>query len=144
MFIDENGYHVYKCKDNRLRSYDPRTKKVRSYPRVIVENLLGDSVDYNYDIHHKDCNPLNNDLDNLEIMNSIEHRKHHSPKKYHDKMMICPWCGCMFLWTKKEQINFYSNMSRNPPKNNHRIGKPFCSKHCCGSYCRQEQLNGNF
>ena len=141
MFIDEEGYYVYTCKDNRLRCYDPKTKKTTSYPRVLMER---NSVKLNRDdvVHHRDNNPLNNELDNLEIINEAEHARRHQTK-YHDKIMECPWCGCLFLWTAHQQQQFYSNISRKIPKNNTTIGIPFCSKHCTGSYVRNEQLKGN-
>lgn len=143
MFIDENGLHVYSCKDGRLRCYSPISKRVISYPRAIMEVNLGYPLKPCEQVHHKDNNPSNNDISNLEILLIGEHQKRHS-QKYFDVELICPFCGKLFNWTAKQQQRFYSNLSRKVQKNEHTIGKPFCSKSCAGSYSRQEQLKRNF
>ena len=127
MFIIDN-VTIYKCKDGRTRAYLKDDKKVISYPRYILEKHLGRELDCNEQVHHKDGNPLNNELDNLEIRMLGEHQKEHSTK-YFDKVVVCQWCGEPFLWTAKQQRNFYR--ARN------KVGRaktPFCSKKCVGEY----------
>lgn len=131
--------NVYECKDGRVRVYIKDTKKVVSYPKYLMENKLGRKLNDNEQVHHKDENPLNNDPDNLEVKLLGEHQREHSIK-YHDKTMICPWCGSEFLWTAKQQRTFYGNRSRKVKSN---YGdNPFCSKSCAGSYGRHLQMTG--
>ena len=50
---------------------------------TFIRPLCGDEV-----VHHKDGNPLNNELSNLEIMSRSEHMRHHKPAsgyKFTDK-----------------------------------------------------------
>ena len=58
---------VYTNKDGRVRAYNKTTKKVTSYPRIVMEEKLGRKLLPDEQVHHKDKNPLNNDPDNLEI-----------------------------------------------------------------------------
>lgn len=130
---------TYICKDGRVRAYDPETHKVRSYPRILMEEKLGRPLEPYEQVHHKDGNTLNNDLSNLEILPIGEHQALHS-RKYCDKLVSCCWCGRTFLWTVKAQRNFYCNCRR-PGGESHR--GPFCSRECSGYYGRQEQLLRN-
>lgn len=130
MINDLNNYNVYVCSDNRTRAYDKVTKKVTSYPRIIMENKLNRKLNINEDVHHVDGNPLNNNPNNLEVIKHGDHQSYHN-KKYKDKYMICPLCGKNFLWTIKQQRTFYSNKSRNNPQRKNSKG-PFCSKKCAG------------
>ena len=45
--------------------------------RYLWEREYG-KIPEGYEIHHKDKNPLNNDLNNLELLSSTEHKKLHS------------------------------------------------------------------
>ena len=132
-------HHIYEGKDGRVRAYDPKTQKITSYPRILMEEKLGRPLDPLEQVHHKDENPLNNDLDNLEILWIGEHQRQHMPPKYHDKMEPCEYCGKEFLWTAKQQSNFYRNKNRTAKKHSH----PFCSKRCVGLYGQQEQMRRN-
>jgi hypothetical protein len=122
-----------------MRVYNTETKSVTSYPRALIEKEMGIKLKPYEHVHHKDGNPLNNDLSNLEILPSHLHAKIHS-QKYFDKEMICPYCNKVFIWTALSQKYFYSNASRIVCRHKNAIGKPFCSKSCAGSYSRQEQL----
>lgn len=137
-----NNISIYKCKDDRLRVYNKDTKKVTSYPRMIMEEHIGRSLDTDEQIHHIDGDVTNNDISNLQILKMAEHQRLHN-QKYFDKEMVCPWCGKTFIWSAKSQKYFYSNLSRT---NNEaiRVGEPFCSKHCSGCYTRNEQLKGTY
>lgn len=137
-----NNIQVYKCKDDRLRVYNKETKKVTSYPRMLMEEYIGRSLDRDEQIHHIDGDVTNNDISNLQILKLGEHQKLHS-RKYFDKEMICPWCGKAFIWTAKQQSYFYGNLNYRNNKSVH-TGKPFCSKHCSGCYTRNEQLKGTY
>lgn len=128
---------VYECKDGRTRVYIKDTKKVMSYPKYLLEKNLGRKLNENEQVHHEDENPLNNNLDNLKVKLLGEHQREHGIK-YHDKVMICPWCNKEFLWTAKQQRTFHSNMSRKNRSSN--LNVPFCSKKCVGEYGRHIQL----
>lgn len=129
--------NVYMHKNGRLMAYIKDTQQVVSYPRVIMENYLGRKLEPYEEVHHKDDDPLNNDISNLEVLTKEEHLRLHARKniKYHDKIMKCPWCGKDFLWTAEQQSRFHSN--------SHRDGRnsaaPFCSKKCAGEYGRKVQ-----
>jgi len=45
--------------------------------RVITECALGRPLEYNEVVHHIDGNKTNNNLDNLKVMDSVEHIKFH-------------------------------------------------------------------
>lgn len=133
-----DGIKIYVCKDGRTRVYIKDTKKVISYPKYIMEKSLGRELQWNEQVHHKDGNPLNNDIDNLEIKLLGDHQREHNPAKYHDKYVLCAWCGKQFLWTAKQQITFYGNNKRR--RKEHSVNRPFCSKKCACEYGRHVQL----
>ena len=45
--------------------------------RLIMENHVGRKLSYNECVHHKDGNPRNNEISNLEIVDRAEHIRHH-------------------------------------------------------------------
>lgn len=121
-------------------AYIKDTQKVVSYPRIIMENYLGRNLLSEEEVHHIDGNPLNNNIDNLEVLTKSEHLKIHASenRKYYDKTMICPVCGKEFLWTSEQQQRFNSNRTRKERVNKNTTF-PFCSKSCAGLYGRQIQ-----
>ena len=129
---------IYECQDGRCRVYLRDTKQVVSYPRYLIEQTLGRKLKDNEQVHHKDGNPLNNNIDNLEIRLLGEHQREHS-KKYFDKITACEWCNTDFLWTAKQQSMFYRNQKRR----NFFTEKPFCSKKCAGQYGKFVQMANN-
>lgn len=125
---------IYTCKDGRERVYIKETQKVMSYPKYLMEQELGRPLMPNEEVHHRDENPLNNALENLEVRIHGEHQAEHSTK-YHDTIATCGWCGKEFLWTGRRQRTFYANRryGRNFSE------KPFCSRECSGKYGRMIQ-----
>ena len=120
---------IYKCKDGRERVYVKETKKVMSYPKYLIEKELGRQLLPWEEVHHKDENPLNNDLGNLEVRLHGEHQADHSTK-FHDTIAVCGWCGKEFLWTAVKQRNFYKNRRYDDTYSE----TPFCSRQCSGYY----------
>ena len=84
-------------------------------------------------IHHKDKNPLNNSLANLELKEAKQHLREHA-QKYFDKEVVCPVCGKPFIWTAKQQLNHYSHRYRGISE------QPMCSKHCVGIFGQRQQM----
>ena len=109
---DDYGYHLYINKDGRTRAYSPISKKVVSYPRLIMERYLGRPLEDIEQVHHIDGDISNNDISNLELLPFKVHNEIHSVSKYQDKYVKCPMCGVTFLWTAKSQRYFNSNKNR--------------------------------
>ena len=124
-----NNISIYECRDGRYRVYLKDEKRVISYPKYLMEKKLGRKLNRNEQVHHKDGNPLNNDIDNLEIKLLGSHQKEHSTK-YFDKEVNCPWCNKLFLWTAKQQARFYDNKKRKGIS----VDNAFCSRKCAGEY----------
>lgn len=135
--IDTKKYNVYVNKDGRTRAYNKETHAVVSYPKLLMENILGRPLEPDEHVHHRDGNPLNNNPWNLVVMNISEHerfhmqqenmtekQKEHFKRKYFDKEMICPICGQSFIWTARSQANKATrpNATNRPP--------------CCSPKCR--------
>lgn len=132
-----NGDSIYTCKDGRLRVYVRETGKTISYPKYLMELEIGRQLLPNEHVHHKDRNPLNNELSNLKIMTNKDHAAEHM-RKYYDTTAICSWCGKEFLWTGLQQQRFYSERRTG----RHKSELPFCSRECSGRYGQQQQAKG--
>ena len=134
--IDTPEYHVYQNKDGRTRIYNKKTHEVTSYPRYIMSDYLGRTLEPNEQVHHIDGNPLNNDIDNLVVLprelHDFVHEKDY--RKYYDIIAICDYCGKEFVWKAHSQQQYYMNSKRR--KN---MRGPFCSKSCAGKFGTDEQ-----
>ena len=69
-----NGLHF--TRDDRTGYYLNSTIQKRMH-RYVWESYNGE-IPVGYEIHHKDHNPANNDIDNLELMTAQDHRKYHA------------------------------------------------------------------
>lgn len=137
--IDLSNYNVYENKDGRLRAYNKTTHKVTSYPRVLMEAILGRPLLPTEDVHHKDENPRNNNPDNLEVIDHREHEKQHAADKkasgklkYYDMQMICPVCNKEFTWTAKQQSYYNHKTKETESKRKFDRQPPCCCKSCAG------------
>jgi hypothetical protein len=72
-------YKLYVGKDERIRAYNTDTHKIVSWPRPIIEQLLGRSLEDFEQVHHIDGNFNNNDVSNLKVLPIGEHQKIHKP-----------------------------------------------------------------
>jgi hypothetical protein len=81
-----------------------------------MERILGRPLLANEDVHHKDHNPLNNAVENLEVMTRIEHIALHArEKQIYPDQKTCVVCGATFM--------------ANPRKRKR--------QKCCGAVCAQ-------
>jgi hypothetical protein len=100
--------------------------------RVIMENHLGQILNPNEVVHHKDGERRNNKLDNLEVLDKKEHsRIHMKIKGIKTVLLKCPVCKKLF---ERRYGNTYLI----------RQGKEFtcCSPSCRGKFTRKLQLHG--
>lgn len=121
--------NTYICTDGRVRAYvidDNNNARTLSYPRLIIEQVLGRPLEDDEEVHHKDGNPQNNNLDNLEVIHKTDHLHLHNPEKYHDQLINCQICGKLFIWTAKQQSNYIRDFNRK----NQRLRGICCSKRC--------------
>lgn len=84
-------------------------------------------------IHHKDGDPQNNNLSNLEVVKSGEHQRLHRPKFVKEQEAVCVWCGISFVMTKQHVRHRRSKRAVG-------VKGPFCSRHCSGVYSQSSQL----
>jgi hypothetical protein len=104
----------YLGKDNRLRIYincPDEQKKVISYPKFLMERYLDRYLADNETIDHIDCNPLNNDIKNLRILNRSDHAKL-DVKRVKSQSFICPVCQKEFTLSGKKLHNCIQNRKK--------------------------------
>ena len=106
VIVDDDGKHTSK-----------------SYPRFLVEQNIGRKLSPEEDVHHKDGDATNNNIDNLEVILHGEHQKMHSTK-YIDAERVCCVCGKKFIFTGKQQRNYYTDLKRGKRRG------ITCSKRC--------------
>jgi hypothetical protein len=75
-------------------------KKVRAH-RWIMEQHLGRKLLPTEQVHHKDGNPLNNDLTNLEVLLTRDHMRLHKLKPVAERP--CAYCGAPFVGNGKHK-----------------------------------------
>lgn len=127
-YITNDGYVWYSFRINNKR-------KSIFFHRLVYKLFCGD-IPKGMHIHHKDKNPLNNSLANLELKEAKQHLREHS-QKYFDKEVVCPVCGKPFIWTAKQQAMHFSNLSRTGRRI---LKQPLCSKHCVGIFGQKQQM----
>lgn len=124
--MKEYVYHDQKDGRSRIVIVDDEGKHTsKSYPRYIVEKNIGRELYPEEDVHHKDGDTTNNNIDNLEIIMHGEHQRIHS-QKYFDKEEVCCVCGKTFIFTAKQQRTYYADLKRGKKRG------ITCSKHCAG------------
>lgn len=133
------GYKVYgpylNKKDNRLRCVlvsPDGDKKTISYPKYIMEIHLGRYLDADETIDHIDGNPLNNAIENLQVLNRREHC-YNDVYRNADIEVTCKMCS------KKFTIGGSTISGRNR-SDKHQSGY-FCSRQCTGRYGKMIQMS---
>ena len=121
-------YGPYRGNDGRWRCiiYDNGNRKTVSYPKMLMESYLGRKISSCDDIHHRDGNTDNNNIENLEIISRIDHCRQHAIK-YNDCEVYCVYCGKLFNLSAIQLRTYHANKRRG--KNG-----PFCSRQCSGKY----------
>lgn len=95
-------YHRYpESKRWALRSYYWRHDKWKQAPQSLHRQIWIDAHGEIPDgciIHHKDHNPLNNELDNLACISAEEHCAHHVADRQKTRKAVCQYkyCGKTF------------------------------------------------
>lgn len=95
---------------NGLRYRRQRYKGKRMLKHRVVWLQAGREIPKGYILHHKDLNPSNNVLSNLQLITRGDHHKLHNPGRYLMVKRIwlkrCNWCKQWLL------LSLYSNNSR--------------------------------
>jgi len=86
-----DGYIYNEQKSGHYRSTIPLHRAVWAY--------YNGEIPPDYDIHHIDENPANNDIANLQCLTKSEHMRIHGTKAEVQK--TCPVCGKVFLLNRK-------------------------------------------
>lgn len=125
-------YGPYIRKDGRQHVilYENGKRSTVSYPKYLLETKLGRKLLHNETCDHIDGNPLNNSLDNLQLLSKSDNiRKHAALQPAEFGTFTCPICLCSF--TKR----------MNNIKANRKQGKrgPYCSRSCAGKAGRVAQ-----
>lgn len=126
----------YLRKDGRLHLviFDTNNRKTTlSYPKYLMEIKLNRYLNKDETVHHKDKNPLNNNIENLEILLRSDHTRKHSLKYINNIEVICTYCGKKIILTPKQQRSRMQNRNRNK-------GGIFCNKSCSGKYGKLIQM----
>jgi hypothetical protein len=105
------------------KGYTEHNNKVRYVHRIIMEQSLGRSLEFNEVVHHKNGDKKDNRLENLELVTRSNHSKTHAHRvKYID--IHCPECTKSFTL----RPNIYRNRLKKGK------GLIFCSRQCSGTY----------
>ena len=123
-YITEKGYH---------RVYDKTQKRYRMMHNIVWEQYYGE-IPKGMQVHHIDHNKLNNDISNLKLVNSLEHKRLHSGCIEKNGVMYKP---CRKCGEYKPIDDYYKRVS---------CISPWC-KNCCVKNAvenkKRRKLNGN-
>lgn len=83
------------------RNKSEHFSKFQAIYRDVWVYYYGDIPEGDYQIHHIDGNPANNDIPNLQLLTTSEHQRLHRTKPPVEK--ICPICGKIFTVPLKQR-----------------------------------------
>jgi len=124
------GYRLYNPSTRKngrkvVTMYNPATKHHTSinYAKYLVEIHLSRRLRDDEEVHHKDGNLTNDVLDNLEVMNSLDHTRLHPPLRDPMKMTVrkCEYC--------RHDFEIQESRVKYKLKTN-KTGKIYCSQDC--------------
>lgn len=122
-------YGPYSRKDGRqhvICIFPNKSRKTVSYPKYIVETTIGRLLTIEEEIHHIDKDFSNNEISNLQIINTFTHSILHTTL-YVSQDFICPVCAKEFTLHHKQIKEILRNRSIGRSKTG-----PFCSRNCAG------------
>lgn len=109
--------------------FEDGSKRTVLAHREVVEKFLERTLDRYEVVHHKDGNPRNNDISNLEVLSLSAHTSLHS-RPAELVQASCRECGCLFeLLARKVRHNQEKRKSPGP----------FCSRSCAGRFNQRKQ-----
>lgn len=112
--------------------------RTKTYARYLMEQYLGRELLPNEDVHHIDGDRTNDVIENLIVLDHVEHVKLHNLPKYQDTEEICYFCGKRFIVTAEQHRTKVGNNFR---KDRIRSDKYFCCKSCVGKFGKAKQSN---
>ncbi len=118
-------YGPYTRKDGRMHMVvvkDDKTKTTISYPKYIMQKILGRELTADETVDHIDDNPFNNDPSNFQIL-SRHNNTLKSTKWAQYLKLTCKYCGKQF---ERRKVIHLRNMAVR------KVDGPFCSKQCVG------------
>lgn len=122
-------YGAYERKDGRKHIcviWPDGKRSTVSYPKYLMEKHLNRYLTKDETVDHIDRDFTNNNIDNLQILDRLEHIKIDA-KRVKEQEFVCRNCGKVFV--------------RKPtPSLNKRNTGYFCSKRCVGLYGKKIQL----
>lgn len=94
--IDRKGYRRISVNNKLIREH------------ILVWRHFKGDIPNGMEIHHKDGNKLNNEIDNLELIDSLTHRHLHAGYRTIGGMLYkrCPTCGKMKQNFQYTQIKY--------------------------------------
>lgn len=94
--------------------------------RAVMERRLGRKLKRSEHVHHKDGDPSNNRVKNLELITASDHAKEHAKNRPPEMFRgICPECGARFMRKARWVRNNQGNQGK---------AGPFCGKRCAGRH----------
>jgi endogenous inhibitor of DNA gyrase (YacG/DUF329 family) len=129
-------YGPYERKDKRLIYriiFNDLSMKTMSYPKFVMQEHLNRFIEEPETVHHKDENPLNNSIDNLEIINRKKHA-YQDAIKLNPFSFICPVCKNLVTLKGTKLHDCIHNRKK---------GKkgPFCSRKCAGIAIKEYNIS---
>jgi hypothetical protein len=107
------------------------SKKTVLVHREMMEQYLGRTLSQTEVVHHKNGNPADNRIENLEVKQRGQHTRDHRPAPEMIDL-VCAWCGVRKAWLARQ---VRSNQTVKGRKG------PFCDKSCAGKWSRQQQID---
>lgn len=118
--------------------------------RVIYLEEVGPIPD-GFEVHHRDEDPLNNAVSNLELLTGTEHRKRHHAERL--RSYVCRKCGVEFQSRAAQGAVYCSQKCRNAIRTVHgkvrtlmciRCGLDFTTTQTCQRFCSRECAKGAY